>query len=84
MPHLAPGAPFITPNFIARLIVDDTVFCAAGRLARAAVMDDTLSPIDIRILEQIQRDSSLSSSELADKVGISQSPCWRRLQRLRD
>jgi Lrp/AsnC family transcriptional regulator len=47
-------------------------------------MDDTLSAIDIRILEQIQRDSSLSSSELADKVGISQSPCWRRLQRLRD
>ncbi|MBW8842598.1 MAG: Lrp/AsnC family transcriptional regulator [Sphingomonadales bacterium] len=47
-------------------------------------MDETLSPIDIRILEQIQRDSSLSSSELADKVGISQSPCWRRLQRLRD
>jgi Lrp/AsnC family transcriptional regulator len=47
-------------------------------------MDETLSAIDIRILEQIQRDSSLSSSELADKVGISQSPCWRRLQRLRD
>jgi Lrp/AsnC family transcriptional regulator len=47
-------------------------------------MDETLSPIDIRILEQVQRDSSLSSSELAEKVGISQSPCWRRLQRLRD
>jgi len=47
-------------------------------------MDETLSPIDIRILDQIQRDNSLSSSELAEKVGISQSPCWRRLQRLRD
>lgn len=40
--------------------------------------------MDIRILEQIQRDSSLSTGELAEKVGISQSPCWRRLQRLRD
>ncbi|WP_395398243.1 Lrp/AsnC family transcriptional regulator [Novosphingobium sp. BL-8A] len=38
----------------------------------------------MRILEQIQKDSSLSTSELAEKVGISQSPCWRRLQRLRD
>ncbi len=47
-------------------------------------MPDTLSTIDIRILEQVQRDSSLSTSELADKVGLSQSPCWRRLQRLRE
>lgn len=47
-------------------------------------MDDTLSAIDIRILEQIQQDSSLSSSELAERVGVSQSPCWRRLQRLRE
>ncbi|MDB5672184.1 MAG: AsnC family transcriptional regulator [Alphaproteobacteria bacterium] len=47
-------------------------------------MAEELSAIDIRILEQVQRDSSLSTSELADKVGLSQSPCWRRLQRLRD
>lgn len=43
-----------------------------------------LSPIDIRILEALQKDSAQSTSELADKVGLSQSPCWRRLQRLRD
>jgi Lrp/AsnC family transcriptional regulator len=47
-------------------------------------VSDELSTIDLRILEQVQRDSSLSTSELADKVGLSQSPCWRRLQRLRD
>ncbi len=47
-------------------------------------MREELSPVDIRILEQIQKDSSVSTSELADKVGLSQSPCWRRLQRLRD
>jgi Lrp/AsnC family transcriptional regulator len=45
---------------------------------------EELSPIDIRILEQIQKDSSVSTSELADRVGLSQSPCWRRLQRLRE
>ncbi len=47
-------------------------------------MPEQLSALDVRILEQIQKDSSLSTSELAEKVGISQSPCWRRLQRLRD
>jgi len=47
-------------------------------------MSEDLSTIDLRILEQVQRDSSLSTSELADRVGLSQSPCWRRLQRLRD
>lgn len=47
-------------------------------------MTDALTMIDIKILEQIQKDASLSTTELADKVGLSQSPCWRRLQRLRD
>ena len=47
-------------------------------------MAEELSALDLRILEQVQRDASLSTSELADRVGLSQSPCWRRLQRLRD
>jgi Lrp/AsnC family transcriptional regulator len=47
-------------------------------------MREELSAVDIRILEQIQKDSTVSTSELADKVGLSQSPCWRRLQRLKD
>ncbi|MGZ8336374.1 MAG: Lrp/AsnC family transcriptional regulator [Allosphingosinicella sp.] len=47
-------------------------------------MREELSPVDIRILEQIQKDASVSTNELADRVGLSQSPCWRRLQRLKD
>ena len=47
-------------------------------------MSEELTPSDIRILEQLQKDASLSTSELADKVGLSQSPCWRRLQRLKE
>ena len=47
-------------------------------------MPDELATVDLRILEQVQRDCSLSTGELADRVGLSQSPCWRRLQRLRD
>ncbi len=47
-------------------------------------MSDSLSRFDLRILEQMQKDCSISTTELADRVGLSQSPCWRRLQRLKD
>ena len=47
-------------------------------------MQNGLDPIDIRILEQLQVDAAVSTSELAQRVGLSQSPCWRRIQRLRD
>jgi len=32
----------------------------------------------------MQKDCSISTTDLADRVGLSQSPCWRRLQRLKD
>ena len=43
------------------------------------LMDDA----DRRILVLMQQDCSLSTAELAERVGLSQSPCWRRVQRLR-
>jgi Lrp/AsnC family transcriptional regulator len=36
--------------------------------------------IDLRILSVLQRDSSLSQRELAERVGLSQNACWRRLR----
>lgn len=47
-------------------------------------MPQTLDAIDLKILDSLQRDASLSTAELADRVGLSQSPCWRRIQRMRD
>ncbi|TNE66586.1 MAG: Lrp/AsnC family transcriptional regulator [Alphaproteobacteria bacterium] len=47
-------------------------------------MDSELSDFDLKILDQLQKDCSISSVDLAEKVGLSQSPCWRRLQRLRE
>ncbi len=37
---------------------------------------------DRRILYWLQRDASLPLAELAEKTGLSPSPCWRRVQRL--
>ena len=47
-------------------------------------MPTALDAIDIKILDIMQRDASLSTGELAERVGLSQSPCWRRIQRLRE
>jgi Lrp/AsnC family transcriptional regulator len=41
-----------------------------------------LDRIDKNILHWLQRDASLSVAELAEKVGLSSTPCWRRVQQL--
>ena len=47
-------------------------------------MTSKLDQLDIRILKELQRDASLSQRELADRVGLSQNACWRRLKALTD
>ncbi|MGO2391879.1 MAG: Lrp/AsnC family transcriptional regulator [Halomonas sp.] len=37
---------------------------------------------DLKILEQLQHDDSLSIALLAEGIGLSVTPCWRRIQRL--
>jgi Lrp/AsnC family leucine-responsive transcriptional regulator len=41
-----------------------------------------LDPIDCRIVAELQADGRLSNVELADKIGLSPSPCLRRVKRL--
>lgn len=41
-------------------------------------MDQT----DIKILTILQEDASLPVAEIASRVNLSQTPCWRRIQRL--
>jgi Lrp/AsnC family transcriptional regulator len=43
-----------------------------------------LDPGDIRILRILQRDSSLPIAEVAREAGMSPSPAWRRIKRLKD
>ena len=45
-------------------------------------MRAVLDPIDRQILAILQRDASLSAADVALRVGLSQSPCWRRIARL--
>lgn len=43
-----------------------------------------LDAVDARILDLIQHDASLSVAEVAERVGLSSSPCWRRIKRLEE
>lgn len=45
---------------------------------------EALDQIDRRILAELQQNARLSNSELAERAGISPSPCWRRVRRLED
>ncbi len=47
-------------------------------------MDVTLEPGDIRILRIMQRDASLSIAEIARQAGMSQTPAWRRIKKLKE
>ncbi len=46
-------------------------------------MAEVLDDVDIRILDLLQRDASLSIAEIAERVGLSSSPAWRRIERLK-
>ena len=41
-----------------------------------------LDEIDLHILDVLQRDGRISNQDLADEVGLSPSPCLRRLRQL--
>ena len=45
-------------------------------------MPELLDKIDSRILEIIQEEARISNTDLADRVGLSPSPCWRRVRAL--
>lgn len=47
-------------------------------------MLDQMDKLDRNILGLIQSNASLSVTEIADQVGLTQPPCWRRIKRLEE
>ena len=41
-----------------------------------------MDAIDRKILAVLQDDASLSVAEIGSRVGLSSTPCWKRIQRL--
>ncbi|MCY1408190.1 DNA-binding transcriptional activator DecR [compost metagenome] len=55
-----------------------------GFYAKRIDMPVTLDAHDQRILALLQEEATLSTAEIAERIGLSQSPCWRRIQRLKE
>jgi Lrp/AsnC family leucine-responsive transcriptional regulator len=45
---------------------------------------ETLDKFDILILNELQADARLTNTELAQRVGLSAAPCWRRVRALEE
>ena len=45
---------------------------------------NTLDKFDIAILNELQADARLTNAELAQRVGLSAAPCWRRVRALEE
>ena len=43
-----------------------------------------LDQTDRRILGLLQTEAGINATEMGERIGLSQSACWRRIQRLRD
>jgi Lrp/AsnC family transcriptional regulator len=41
-----------------------------------------MDEIDRKLLQILQEDATLSIAQMADRIGLSQTPCWKRIQKL--
>ncbi len=48
------------------------------------IVNTRLDQFDLNILKEIQADSGIATADLAERVGLSLSPCWRRVKRLKE
>jgi len=47
-------------------------------------MTKQIDGIDAKILHEIQNDAALSVADISERVGLSSSPCWRRIKRMEE
>lgn len=43
-----------------------------------------MDTFDLQILRELQADAEISMQELGEKVGLSHTPCWRRVKKLEE
>nr|WP_307649802.1 Lrp/AsnC family transcriptional regulator [Variovorax boronicumulans] len=43
-----------------------------------------MDSIDLKILDILQRDAEQQVAQIAEQVGLSATPCWRRIQRMKE
>jgi len=48
------------------------------------MLPESIDPVDRRILQLLQTEPGINASAIGDRIGLSQSAVWRRIQSLRD
>ena len=43
-----------------------------------------MDKLDSRILDLLQTDGALTAAAIAERIGLSKAPCWRRIKKLQD
>jgi Lrp/AsnC family transcriptional regulator len=43
-----------------------------------------MDKLDRKILELLQKDGGLTAAEVAERIGLSKAPCWRRIRHLEE
>jgi len=54
--------------------------CLEGRNVQQKIADD----FDRKILHELRADARITNNELAERIGLSPSPCLRRVRRLEE
>lgn len=76
---IAPNRGMILPQFAQEIGILG-IICSKIPDYRDHMTD--LDPFEIKILRELQRDANQTTAEIAERVGLSVSPCWRRIDRL--
>jgi Lrp/AsnC family transcriptional regulator len=51
------------------------------------IAENDMEPLDLidrKIVAELMRDATLPVAQIGEKVGLSQTPCWKRIQRLQE
>ena len=70
----------ITSNLVVIALESKPLF----QLLAINVKNTPLDTASLKILAELQQNCRISSNELAEKIGMSASPCWRRQKELED
>nr|WP_250888572.1 Lrp/AsnC family transcriptional regulator [Mesorhizobium sp. dw_380] len=57
---------------------------AINQLKMEKVQQKIADDFDLRILRELRRDARITNNELAERIGLSPSPCLRRVRRLEE
>lgn len=59
------------------------MLCAEVALGAYVMPKLAIDRIDRRILELLQKEPGINATAIGERIGLSQSACWRRIQRMR-